>query len=97
MYIYILLLASIIIPKECFSLCAQQKEKQKKQIKDNKKATKTTNKVTKTFQKKISIINIPYRYSAVAWQVMEQVWVLAIKKVGIVLRDRDRFYIVIWS
>ena len=48
-YIYILLSASIIILKECFSLCAQQKKETEKQMKDN------INTATKTFQRKISV------------------------------------------
>ena len=45
--IYILLLASIIILKECFSLCAQQKRETEKQMKDS------INEAGKTFRRKI--------------------------------------------
>ena len=47
-HIYILLLASIIILKECFSLCAQQKRETEKQMQDK------INEATKTSQRKIS-------------------------------------------
>ena len=47
--IYILLLASIVILKECFSLRVQQKRKK------NKTYARKHNEATKTFQRKISV------------------------------------------
>ena len=47
--LYILLLASIIILKECFSLRSQQKKETEKHMKDN------INKASKTFQRKIYV------------------------------------------
>ena len=74
LYMYILLLASIIILKECFSLRAQAQKKREteKQMKDN------INKETNTFQRKINIagVNECRMQKASKWSELNDVRIL---------------------